>query len=101
MPQFNIGIFAGMVGGTIASVVESIGDYKTCAKVCAQPNPPTHAVNRGIFIEGVGCFIGGFLGGGVSVTTYSENIGAIGLTKACSILYTGSLKTMEMFIGSK
>jgi nucleobase transporter 1/2 len=38
-------------------------------------------VNRGILIEGVGCMIGAVFGGGTSMTTYSENIGAIGITK--------------------
>lgn len=29
---------------------------------------------------GVGCLVSGLLGGGVGVTTYSENIGVIGIT---------------------
>jgi xanthine/uracil permease len=32
--------------------------------------------------EGVGCFIGALIGGGTSLTTYSENLGAIGITRA-------------------
>ena len=32
-------------------------------------------------MEGVGCFLTGLCGPGVGVTSYSENIGAIGLTK--------------------
>ena len=38
-------------------------------------------LNRGILIEGVGCFLTGVCGPGIGVTSYSENIGAIGLTK--------------------
>ena len=45
------------------------------------PPPPSHAVNRGICTEGIGCFVGALLGGGTSLTTYSENIGALSLTK--------------------
>ena len=45
------------------------------------PRPPTHAINRGIFIEGVGCILAGFWGTGNGTTSYSENIGAIGVTK--------------------
>ena len=35
-------------------------------------------------MEGVGCFLTGLLGPGVGVTSYSENIAAIGLTKVNS-----------------
>ena len=37
--------------------------------------------NVGIFTEGIGCLIAGLWGTGVGSTSYSENIGAIGLTK--------------------
>jgi nucleobase transporter 1/2 len=40
-----------------------------------------HAVNRGIGTEGVGCIIAGLLGTGNGTTSYSENIGAIGITR--------------------
>ena len=40
-------------------------------------------------MEGVGCFLTGLCGPGVGVTSYSENIGAIGLTKVT--LITSSL----------
>ena len=46
-----------------------------------EPKPPHHAVNRGIMFEGLACFIGALLGGGTSLTTYSENVGAVGITK--------------------
>jgi len=36
---------------------------------------------RGIFVEGIGCVIAGALGTGNGTTSYSENIGAIGITK--------------------
>lgn len=45
------------------------------------PPPPVHAVNRGIGIEGVGCILAGMWGSGNGTTSYSENIGAIGVTK--------------------
>ena len=36
---------------------------------------------RGIFTEGIGTLIAGSLGSGNGTTSYSENIGAIGITK--------------------
>lgn len=78
---FNFGIFLGMIAATCASVTESIGDYCACARACNQRKPPTNASNRGIFMEGLACFLCGFMGTGAGVTTYSENIGVIGITK--------------------
>ena len=37
-------------------------------------------------MEGVGCFLTGLCGPGVGVTSYSENIGAIALTKVTNVV---------------
>jgi nucleobase transporter 1/2 len=66
---------------TVASMIESIGDYYACARVCNEPAPPHHAINRGIATEGLVCLIGGLYGSGVAMTSYSGNIGAIAITK--------------------
>jgi len=84
MPTVSIGGFVGMFAGVIGGVVESLGDYYACAKLSGAPPPPEYAMNRGILMEGVGCFLTGLCGPGVGVTSYSENIGAIGLTKVGS-----------------
>lgn len=70
-----------MLAGVIASAVESIGDYYACARLSGAPPPPTHAINRGIGTEGLGCILAGIMGTGNGTTSYSENIGAIGVTK--------------------
>lgn len=75
------GVF-GMLAGVLASMIESIGDYYACARLAGAPPPPKHAVNRGIGIEGLGCLLAGAFGSGNGTTSYSENIGAIGITKA-------------------
>ena len=76
-----------MVAGVLASMIESIGDYFACARLSGAPPPPTHAVNRGIAVEGIGCFLAGAWGSGNGTTSYSENIGAIGITKVQSWLH--------------
>lgn len=43
--------------------------------------PPTHAINRGIGTEGIGCMIAGLWGTGSGTTSYSGNIGILGITK--------------------
>ena len=48
------------------------------------PPPPVHAINRGIGTEGFGCCLAGLFGTGNGTTSYSENIGAIGITKVLS-----------------
>ena len=46
-PGFSTPIFIAMLTGVVSSIVESIGDYYTCARLAGAPQPPVHAVNRG------------------------------------------------------
>jgi len=95
-PSVHVGPVFGMLAGVIASVIESIGDYYACAKISGAPPPPVHAINRGIGIEGIGCVLAGLFGTGNATTSYSENIGAIGITKVASrrVLQWGALIMM-------
>ena len=77
------GVF-GMLAGVLASAIESVGDYYACARLSGAPPPPVHAINRGIGTEGVACVLAGLMGSGNGTTSYSENIGAIGITKVGS-----------------
>ena len=81
MPTVTAASVFGMLAGVIASIIESVGDYYACARLSGAPPPPTHAVNRGIGIEGIGCILAGAWGSGNGTTSYSENICAIGITK--------------------
>jgi xanthine/uracil permease len=83
-PVFGLAAFVGMLAGYLASIVESIGDYYACARLSGAPTPTKKTINRGIGMEGVGCLIAGVLGTGNGTTSYSENIGAIGLTRVGS-----------------
>jgi nucleobase transporter 1/2 len=38
-------------------------------------------MDRGIAIEGLGCILAGLWGSGNGTTSYSENIGSMGVTK--------------------
>ena len=84
MPTVNPSSVLGIVAGVLASIVESIGDYHACARMSGAPPPPLHAVNRGVFVEGIGCVLSGAWGAATGSTSHSENIGAIGLTKVRS-----------------
>uniref|UniRef100_H2ZLG6 Solute carrier family 23 member 2 n=1 Tax=Ciona savignyi TaxID=51511 RepID=H2ZLG6_CIOSA len=74
----------GMFGGVLGSTIESVGDYYACAKLTEAPAPPTHALNRGIMMEGLGCILSGLFGTTTGTTSFSENIAAIGVTRVGS-----------------
>ena len=86
-----------MFAGVLASAIESVGDYYACARLSGAPPPPVHAVNRGIGMEGIGCVIAGLWGTGNGTTSYSENIGAIGVTKVI-FLYSLSFRLGRLMI---
>ncbi|KAK6182946.1 hypothetical protein SNE40_010516 [Patella caerulea] len=81
---FDAAAFAGAMVATIMSVVDSICDYNACARMCFVPFPPSHALNRGIFWEGLMSFFAGTTGAGHATSSYGGNIGAIGITKVAS-----------------
>ena len=77
------GVF-GMLAGYMASMIESIGDYYACARIAEAPVPTGKMISKGLGAEGLGCFIAGIMQTCNGTTTYSENIGSIGLTKVAS-----------------
>nr|XP_054764449.1 solute carrier family 23 member 1-like [Lytechinus pictus] len=98
-PSVTAGSVLGMCAAAIASIVESIGDYYACAKLSGASNPPDHALNRGIGIEGFGGILAGLWGSGVSSTSYSSNVGMIGLTKVSSLLVIQVMSVYLVLMG--
>lgn len=80
-PTVHLAGVVGIFAGVISSMIESVGDYHACARLSGAPPPPKHAINRGIGIEGLGCLLAGAWGTGNGTTSYSENVGALGITK--------------------
>ncbi|KAL3863268.1 hypothetical protein ACJMK2_005033 [Sinanodonta woodiana] len=83
-PSFDISVFIGFLIASFMCILDSIGDYIACARVCRVPPPPAHAANRGIAVEGLMSALSGAIGCGHATTTYGGNIGAIGITKVAS-----------------
>ncbi|KAJ3597202.1 hypothetical protein NHX12_003602 [Muraenolepis orangiensis] len=81
LPTISVSSVLGMTAGVLASTMESIGDYYACARLSGAPPPPTHAINRGIAVEGLGCVLAALWGTGNGTTSYSQNIAALGITK--------------------
>ena len=83
MPLFDVGFFVAILAAYLASIIESFGDYHAVARVSGAGDPTPRQINRGIGTEGLGCAFTGLVGGFAS-TSYSENIGLVGLTKVAS-----------------
>ncbi|KAK6042047.1 putative permease [Cooperia oncophora] len=82
VPSFNVSLFLAYLLSAMTSVFESVGDYHAAARISQERAPPSHAINRGILAEGIGSFLSGMLGPAVGMTTHTENIGVIGVTKS-------------------
>ena len=85
-PLFSFAMFLSMLVATITSIIESIGDYYAAARMCVVSPPPSHAVNRGIAVEGLGGVLCGLFGAGNGTTSYSGQTALIRLTGVITVL---------------
>lgn len=83
MPKWHLGFAVAVLAGYLASMIESFGDYHACSQMAGGGDPAPQQISRGIGCEGIGCLLTGVFGG-FSSTSYSENIGLVGLTKVGS-----------------
>ena len=83
VPRFETSFVIGMLAGVGASILESFGDYHAVARLSGLGAPSEKRINHGIGMEGVLNVFAGVMGTGGS-TSYSENVGAIGLTGVAS-----------------
>ena len=84
VPQFTFAFAVGMFAGVVASMIESFGDYHAVARLAGVSAPSKKRINHGIGMEGLGNVFAGIMGTGNGSTSYSENIGAIGITGVAS-----------------
>ncbi|KAG1974069.1 solute carrier family 23 member 2 isoform X1 [Pimephales promelas] len=102
LPTVSAAGVIGMLSAVVASIIESIGDYYACARLSCAPPPPIHAINRGIFMEGISCVLDGVFGTGNGSTSSSPNIGVLGITKVGSrrvIQYGAALMLLLGMVG--
>jgi xanthine/uracil permease len=83
-PLFSGSFAAGMIAGMLASAIESFGDYHSVARMAGEGAPNARRVNHGLGMEGLGNVFAGIMGTGNGSTSYTENIGAIGITGVAS-----------------
>ena len=84
MPLFTTSFIVGMFAGMLASAIESFGDYHSVARMAGEGAPNKRRVNHGLGMEGIGNVFAGIMGTGNGSTSYTENIGAIGITGVAS-----------------
>ncbi|MBQ6774138.1 MAG: purine/pyrimidine permease [Synergistaceae bacterium] len=100
-PKFDMMAITALLAGFFAVMIESIGDYHSVSYASGIDDPDSNTISRGIGAEGLCCALSGFLGS-VGTTSYTENIGLIGLTGVASrwVVRTGAVLLILMsFIG--
>ncbi|SDC25025.1 uracil-xanthine permease family protein [Natrinema hispanicum] len=97
-PQITTAFVIGMFAGVLASIVESIGDYYAVANISGAGAPSEKRINHGIGMEGLMNVFSGIMGTAGS-TSYSENIGAIGLTGVASRYVVQIGAVVMLFVG--
>lgn len=102
LPKFDASFVVAIVAGYLASMIESFGDYHACKQMAGGGDPTESEISRGIGFEGIGCFLTGVFGG-FSSTSYSENVGLIGLTKVGSrfVVQIGSIVLISLGLFGK
>lgn len=83
LPKFSGLALGAISAGFFCVMIESIGDYHNCTFAAGADDPTPEQINRGIGAEGMCCAISGVLGA-VGTTSYTENIGLIGITGVAS-----------------
>ncbi|CAK0786722.1 hypothetical protein CVIRNUC_009936 [Coccomyxa viridis] len=83
-PTFSWGSTFAMLAGAISAMVESLGDYYACARICGAPVPPPAVISRAVAFQGFSCVLTGLIGSGNATTAYNENIGCLQLTRVGS-----------------
>ncbi len=85
LPRFDFNIVLIFIIAYLVSTVESIGDYNAINEITSADGRllEPKQVNRGILAEGIACFFAGVFGANPT-TSYSENIGVVGITGIAS-----------------
>ena len=100
MPTFGAAAIVAMFAGVIAGIVESIGDYYACARMSGALTPDQKMINKESGWKASAAYSQVPFGTGNGTTSYSENIGAIGLTRVGSrrVVWMGRNHDLSRFL---
>ncbi|GMR48917.1 hypothetical protein PMAYCL1PPCAC_19112, partial [Pristionchus mayeri] len=98
-PRIDIGLMFGFMASAVSSVIENLGSYAMAARVSEQRRPPRSTVNRAIIVEGLGSMIAALFGVCSGVTTYTENIALIHITRVASRITMQIAGTLLISLG--
>jgi uracil-xanthine permease len=101
-PKFSMLAFGALLAGFFAVMIESVGDYHSVSYASGLDDPDEATISRGIGAEGLNCALSGLFGS-VGTTSYTENIGLIGLTGVASrwVVRTGAIILILMSFVTK
>jgi len=101
-PKFSMLAFGALLAGFFAVMIESVGDYHSVSYASGLDDPDEATISRGIGAEGLNCALSGIFGS-VGTTSYTENIGLIGLTGVASrwVVRTGAIILILMSFVTK
>ncbi|GFO49748.1 solute carrier family 23 member 1 [Plakobranchus ocellatus] len=98
LPRVTLAGTLGLFAAVLASCIESMGNYYATARLCNAPTPPSSALSRGIFVEGVTGLLSGAWGSCGGTSTYSQNVATISITKVgCRIVSQAAGITLMIF----
>lgn len=81
MPTISASGFAAMATVTMVLIIQIPGNYSATSSVIDLPQPPAHAINRGIVVDGLTGAISGMLGGVMASMAYVQSLGVVAVTK--------------------
>lgn len=84
VPTFHFKTAAVMIVASIIATVDSVGTYHGISLLVASKAPTRNVVSRGIGLEGLTSLLAGLWGTGTGMTTLTENVHTVAVTKVGS-----------------
>eukprot|EP01018_Ginkgo_biloba_P038817 Gb_00197 [translate_table: standard] len=81
VPTFHFRTAAVMIVSSIIASVDSVGTYHATSLLVASKAPTPGVVSRGIGLEGLTSLLAGLWGTGTGMTTLTENVHVVAVTK--------------------
>jgi len=97
-PVFTWEVAALMLPVAIVTIAEHIGDVMVLNDILKRDLTEEPGLHRTLIGDGLGSIVAGLIGGPAN-TTYSENVGVVGLTKVASVWVIGGAAVIAILLG--